>query len=48
MKLKIFRWTVIVICFYIIVAHTVYRYNHPELTETQLTLNFWEAMTWQK
>lgn len=32
---------------YIAVSWTVYRFRHPEQTETQLFLNFADAMLWR-
>lgn len=33
--------------FYFIVSSVVYRFHHPELTETQLFLDFFKIITWQ-
>lgn len=32
---------------YAAAAMTVYRFQHPELTETQLLLAFWDAIMWR-
>jgi DNA-directed RNA polymerase subunit L len=32
---------------YVGVAFTVYRFKHPELTETQLILKTCDALTWR-
>ena len=32
---------------YVSVAWAAYRFVHPDQTETQMFLNFWEAMTWR-
>ena len=32
---------------YATVALTRFRFAYPELTETQITLHFWDAMMWR-
>jgi len=32
---------------YVAVAFNVYRFKHPELTQTQVVLSFWDAMCWR-
>lgn len=46
-RTKIFTVISFVISVYIAVSFTVYRFKHPELTNTQLTLHFVDAMTWK-
>lgn len=29
---------------YLLIVTTIYRFKHPEMTETQLLLNFWESI----
>jgi hypothetical protein len=47
MKKRLFLIMLIVVSFYVAVAFTVYRFKHPELTETELILHSKEALTWQ-
>jgi hypothetical protein len=35
------------LAFYLLIASTVYRYRHPEMTETQLSIHLWDAITWR-
>ena len=44
---RIIRWIAFGAVAYIVSAYTAYRFAHPELSETELFLNFWEAMTWK-
>ena len=37
----------LLICLYVLTAGLRYRIMNPELTETQLLFNIWEALTWQ-
>lgn len=32
---------------YVVVAMTAYALRHPELTDTQRLLRFWDAVTWK-
>lgn len=43
----LFSWFYVAFWAYIVVAMWAYRFSHPEQTETQLFLHFWDAMTWQ-
>jgi hypothetical protein len=38
---------VLVIIFYIVIASLAYRFRHPDQTETELFINFPDAMIWR-
>lgn len=44
---KTFKIILLVISLYMSLAYMVYRFGHPEQTETQLLFNFIDAMTWK-
>ena len=37
----------LVVMAYVVLAHFIYALRHPEQTQTQVLLNFWEAMAWR-
>lgn len=36
-----------VVAGYMFLTWAVYRFRHPDQSETELFLNFWSAMTWR-
>lgn len=48
MKRDILTTIIIVICLYVAVSGLVYRFRHPEMTETQLALHIGDWLTWRK
>lgn len=41
-------WLFWVVFAYVAIAGAIYRFDHPEKTETQLMLEFHKALLWQK
>ena len=41
------RWGLVTVVNYVAIAWLAYRFNHPELSGTQVFLGFWDAMTWR-
>ncbi len=39
--------TILAVCLYLFAAFARLRFANPDMTETQLFLNFWRAVTWQ-
>lgn len=37
----------VAVAVYIVVAMSVFRLRHPDMSETQLFLHLWDAMTWR-
>lgn len=43
---KVLKIAFAIVATYIAISYTAYRIRHPEQTETQLFLNFVDAVTW--
>ncbi len=41
------RWSLVVVACYIGGAWMVFQLRHPELTQVQAFLSFWDAMMWR-
>jgi membrane-anchored glycerophosphoryl diester phosphodiesterase (GDPDase) len=44
---RAYRLVVVVILIYLSMAFIVYRFRHPEQTETELILNIFDALTFK-
>lgn len=44
---RVCLWCLAVVALYAMVSSAVYRFRHPEMTETQLFLHLGDAMRWQ-
>lgn len=40
-------WVLLVVPIYIIVASLVYRFRHPDMTETELLMHTFDAWCWR-
>lgn len=40
-------WLAVVLVYIIVSWMFVYRFRHPQLSETELFLSFWDAMCWR-
>lgn len=47
-KDKVFAWGLCAIVLYVFISSFAYRFRHPEKTETELFLNLYEAVFWEK
>ena len=41
------RLSILAIVVYVASSMAAYRFRHPELTDTQLFLHMWSALSWQ-
>lgn len=41
------EWSLVAVILYVGLAMTAYRFSHSDLTETELLLNFFNAIFWR-
>lgn len=47
-KQDIITFLILIVILYLTISGTVYRFRHPEMTETQLVLHLWDWVTWRQ